>query len=290
MPDTFFYQIFTKLKKNKLKMLDIDFLEGIIRCKSLKLEDEDSLLYFILDLYEEDHKYARLFEYVVFQNASKSAVLQFFEKFSYEDMNQSLWFSIFSHFFNKNKKDSNDTRYLLAKRPVSSFNHDIKTVFVGPRKSGKTNIISRFIDERFNEKYEQTLSYEQHKTYLNRCNAYFNIYDIGGNEENQIFNESIFQNVNAFVIVYDACQSGSIRFYLNKYLEQIKLFCGNDDDYVIYVVCNKIDLVDKSDQTSIDEEKKFAKENDFHFFDINALEGRNIRHLFESIIKNTNNL
>lgn len=76
------------------------------------------------------------------------------------------------------------------------------------------------------------MTYEQHRTYLNRDNVCFKFYDIGGNDENQIMNDSILRNADAFVIVYNAIQIGSIRYYLNKYLEQIISFLW----YILYVI------------------------------------------------------
>lgn len=60
---------FEKFEQEKMKRIDnIDVVEMIVSGDKMRLNDEDSLLRFILNLYEEDHSYSRLFEYVMFNN------------------------------------------------------------------------------------------------------------------------------------------------------------------------------------------------------------------------------
>ena len=53
----------------------------IIKNENLRLEDEDSLLLFILELYEKDHDYSYLFEYVKFNVLKEETMKIFIEKF-----------------------------------------------------------------------------------------------------------------------------------------------------------------------------------------------------------------
>lgn len=85
---------FESINKEKIKQLDINIIEQIISNKSLKLIDEDSLLQFILNLYEEDHSYSRLFEYVLFFNVSNKMLEKFINCFDIDDINSIIWKSI----------------------------------------------------------------------------------------------------------------------------------------------------------------------------------------------------
>lgn len=101
---------FEEMNHEELKTLDIETLDLILNNKSLKLRDEDSLLEFILSLYEEKSAYSVLFEYVQFTHISENSLLEFFEKFEIQYLNEKIWNSICYRFLlSKNK--SNQLRY-----------------------------------------------------------------------------------------------------------------------------------------------------------------------------------
>lgn len=85
---------FSEISKDKLKNLNESVIESIIKSDKIKLEDEDELLLFILDLYEKDKKYSNLFEYIQFKNAKKETIEKFIQKFSIDDINTGIWRSI----------------------------------------------------------------------------------------------------------------------------------------------------------------------------------------------------
>ena len=55
------------------------------------MKDEDSLLSFVLDMYETDTKYSILFEYVIFSNVSEQTLERFITEFNIEFMNVKIW-------------------------------------------------------------------------------------------------------------------------------------------------------------------------------------------------------
>ena len=59
---------FLQINKKEFKRLGIEILEEIIKQKTLQLDEEDSLLEFIVELYSEDRKYYSLLEFVEFRN------------------------------------------------------------------------------------------------------------------------------------------------------------------------------------------------------------------------------
>lgn len=85
---------FEEIDKNQLKKLDLEQIEEIIKNESLKLDEEDSLLNFILELYEKDEKYSPLFEYVNFNNINEKSFVSFINKFSIDNINSSIWRSM----------------------------------------------------------------------------------------------------------------------------------------------------------------------------------------------------
>ena len=73
---------FNEISKEKMKSIDIYVFEKVLESESLKIEDEDSLLSFILDLYNFDNKYSVLFQYVVFQNVTEETLEKFINQFN----------------------------------------------------------------------------------------------------------------------------------------------------------------------------------------------------------------
>ena len=66
----------------------------ILQHSSLKLQNEDSLLEFILSLYQKDRLYFPLFEYIIFSNVTKDLFERFLDEFIFDDLNLTIWHSI----------------------------------------------------------------------------------------------------------------------------------------------------------------------------------------------------
>lgn len=79
----------------------------IIESKSLKINDEDSLLDFVLEMYGKDRECSILFEYILFSNLSEDKLKLFIEQFNIEDLNMKIWNSFCKRVF---KKDENENK------------------------------------------------------------------------------------------------------------------------------------------------------------------------------------
>lgn len=90
----FISENFENVNKDRLKLLKLEFLEEIIENEKLRINDEDSLMNFILSLYEDDRSYSFLFESVLFFNISKDTLEKFINEFDIEDLNHIIWQSI----------------------------------------------------------------------------------------------------------------------------------------------------------------------------------------------------
>lgn len=101
---------FEELNKEEMKKLDVNIIESIIESDQLKIEDEDSLLNFIVDLYLYDRRLSFLFEKVFFSNVSNEALSNFFDAFNYNDMNGGIWHSIVDRTTNSQIKTDESLR------------------------------------------------------------------------------------------------------------------------------------------------------------------------------------
>lgn len=102
---------FENIDKERLKKMNVDVIEMIISNENLKLYEEDSLLQFILGLYNEDHSNSRLFEYVLFNNISEELIQVFIQKFDIEYLNSNIWRSICCR-LKKSLETTDEKRYL----------------------------------------------------------------------------------------------------------------------------------------------------------------------------------
>ena len=96
---------FESIDKEKMKQLNDDIIEKIINNDNLKLQDEDSLLEFVLDLYSKDENSYKLFEYILFNNVSEEMIEKFINEFNIEQLNLGIWRSICKRLIGKEKSD-----------------------------------------------------------------------------------------------------------------------------------------------------------------------------------------
>lgn len=109
---------FEELDKKEMKKLSIEIIEKVLNSEKLKLKDEDSLLKFILSLYEKDKSYSVLFDYIAFSNVREETFDNFLREIQLEFINDGIWRSICNRIikpknasnFNehKNEKNNND--------------------------------------------------------------------------------------------------------------------------------------------------------------------------------------
>ena len=86
----FISQNFDQIDKKGLKNIKIEYFFEILNKETLRVNDEDSLLLFLLSLYEEDHSYSVLFESVLFSNVSDEVLKKFLEIFEFNDLNYTI--------------------------------------------------------------------------------------------------------------------------------------------------------------------------------------------------------
>ena len=110
----FISEHFEEVDKEKMKNLPNEVISDIFQNEKLKLQEEDSLLEFILKLYEEDPSNSNLFEYVQFANVSEEKLKQFVDEFQVEFINDRIFHSICDRFFKS--KQENENRYIENKQ------------------------------------------------------------------------------------------------------------------------------------------------------------------------------
>ena len=137
-----------------------------------------------------------------------------------------------------------------------------KIVLLGESGVGKTSIISRFINDTFEEGLVTTTgaSYASKdmifKDYQNQL-VKFEIWDTAGQEKYRALTQIFYKDAGIAILVYDITNEESFEEVKNYWYEQLKESAPKN--IVIGLAANKSDLFDK-EKVSEEKARTFAKE------------------------------
>ena len=161
-----------------------------------------------------------------------------------------------------------------------------KVVLLGESGVGKTCIISRYVNNTYDEKSETTngasyaskiIELEQYKQSLR-----FDIWDTAGQEKYRSLTKIFFKDATAAILVYDITRKKSFDEIKNYWYKQL-IECA-PSDIVVGLAGNKADLFDR-EQVNEDDAKAFAKEIKAIFKPTSAMTAIGIDDLFDAVGK-----
>ena len=162
-------------------------------------------------------------------------------------------------------------------------NISCKVVLVGDTGVGKTSIIERYINDKYDENQKTTLvsSYTFKKIDIKKYNksVSLDIWDTAGQEKYMSINKNLFQKVEGIILMYDITNSSSFR-NINKWLNMVKESVYNK---TIILVGNKVDLSREKRIVLESEGEKLAKENRIFFCEGSGFTGENVDKIFNYI-------
>ena len=169
----------------------------------------------------------------------------------------------------------------------------IKVTMVGNVGVGKTCIVKRLVKNEYDESGKSTVgaNYSKYEIYLDNKKIILDIWDTAGQEKFRSMGRHFYKNSNIVVIVYDITKKESFDDIKTFWYDNIK---ENAEKYkVIGIVGNKYDLFDKEGVEIIDDNvvkefvDKIKSDEDSKIVSINvsALNGYNIKMLFNDLVK-----
>ena len=169
----------------------------------------------------------------------------------------------------------------------------IKVTMVGNVGVGKTCIVKRLVKNEYDESGKSTVgaNYSKYEIYLDNKKIILDIWDTAGQEKFRSMGRHFYKNSNIVVIVYDITKKESFEDIKTFWYDNIK---ENAEKYkVIGIVGNKYDLFDKEDVEIIDDNvvkefvDKIKSDEDSKIISMNvsALNGYNIKMLFNDLVK-----
>ena len=158
-----------------------------------------------------------------------------------------------------------------------------KMILIGDSGVGKTNILSRYINNTFSEATKSTVGVELGTKVeeYNNTKIKVQIWDTAGQERYKSITKSYYKGAKGAFIVYDITKKDSFQ-NVDKWIQDLKDF--GEDDAAILIVGNKSDLEDKREVTT-EEVKKKAEVYKMAYCETSALKATNIEYAFKTLIK-----
>lgn len=105
-----FYEL-ESTKKDEIKKLPIEIIEEVVKNKDLKLNNEDQLLKFIIELTKENDENSILYDYVEFKQVSDDELINFMNNFSLDFITNNIFKNIIGRSIQK-ETNQNTNRYI----------------------------------------------------------------------------------------------------------------------------------------------------------------------------------
>jgi len=161
----------------------------------------------------------------------------------------------------------------------------VKIVILGEASVGKTNLLLRFSQNRFEESMKPTIGMDflSKEVEIDGCNCKIQFWDTAGQEKYRSLASTYYKVANGAILVYDVTRSETFA-KLNGWLEDIKN--NTSKDLKILLIANKTDLITER-QVSVEEGRQFAQERSLFFWETSAKENsdKNVNKAFMSLIE-----
>jgi len=161
-------------------------------------------------------------------------------------------------------------------------NISCKVVLVGDAGVGKTSIIERYINDKYDENQKTTLvsSYTFKKIDIKKYNksVSLDIWDTAGQEVYRSLSKNFYLNASIGILVYDISRKASFESIRDYWYEQLKTF--GEEKMIFDVVGNKTDLFQR-EEVPENEARNFAKSINAGFHLVSCKDCVGIKDLFE---------
>jgi len=158
-----------------------------------------------------------------------------------------------------------------------------KMILVGDSGVGKTNILSRYVNNEFSETTKSTVGVELGYKIeeINNTKVKVQIWDTAGQERYKSITNTYYKGAKGALIVYDISRKESF-LNVDKWIADLKEF--GEENVCILLIGNKCDL-ENMRQVSTDDVSKKAQQYNIGFCETSALSAKNIDFAFQKLIK-----
>ena len=156
---------------------------------------------------------------------------------------------------------------------------------LGETEVGKTSIVLRYSDDKFHEDKIATIGIDFKIKIIRKGNEVIkvSIYDTAGEERFKTLIKHYYRGANGILLIFDLTKKSTFD-KLNIWLEDLRENSDNIDNLYIHLIGNKNDLEEQR-AISFEEATNFAKKNKLPYMEVSAKTGKNIKNLFDEVIK-----
>ena len=153
-----------------------------------------------------------------------------------------------------------------------------KIIFLGDQGTGKSCILNRFVEDKFDDNYQATigLDFQSKNVKIDNQDVHLLLYDTAGQEKFRSLIPMYTRDANIIILVYDITRKESFN-HIPDWINGLTNV--NFDNVIFALVGNKIDLDDKR-EVNKEEGIKLAQEKKCIFEEVSAKTAENFSELF----------
>ena len=157
-----------------------------------------------------------------------------------------------------------------------------KLIFLGDQYVGKSSILNRFYQDKFEQDYQATIGLDFHSknVNINGNPVRLLLYDTAGQEKFKSLIPMYIRDANIILVVYDITNKDSFT-HTEHWVNETKDL--KREDAIFVLVGNKTDL-EENRMVQVKEAEDFATEKGFLFQEVSAKTGENVEELFNNKI------
>ncbi|XP_069844814.1 ras-related protein Rab-21 [Dipodomys merriami] len=161
--------------------------------------------------------------------------------------------------------------------------YSFKVVLLGEGCVGKTSLVLRYCENKFNDKHITTLqaSFLTKKLNIGGKRVNLAIWDTAGQERFHALGPIYYRDSNGAILVYDITDEDSFQKVKN-WVKELRKMLGNE--ICLCIVGNKIDL-EKERHVSIQEAESYAESVGAKHYHTSAKQNKGIEELFLDLCK-----
>ncbi|RUS88304.1 hypothetical protein EGW08_003942 [Elysia chlorotica] len=182
-------------------------------------------------------------------------------------------------------KDSGEDTTASAPPARKPFDFLIKVVINGAAQVGKTSLLHRYANGKYQDTYIATIGVDfivKEIQTKDGDTVKLQAWDLAGEERFRTITNSYYRGAMGMMLVYDVTDKQSFE-HLEKLLDQTRSFGA--EDIILFVVGNKADHNDSKRMVTFEEGKQFADENGLNFMETSARDNVSVNEAFEQFLE-----
>ena len=163
------------------------------------------------------------------------------------------------------------------------FNYLLKFILIGDSSVGKSNILSKFKDDKFDETTQPSIGVQfiAKNIVLDKTTYRLQVWDTAGQENFRTMTKIYYRNSSCAFIVYDITEKDSFN-HVESWINECKKI--GPESILLVLIGNKNDL-NESREISYKDGVNLAKKYNMLFFETSAKNGDNIETIFKKSVE-----